>query len=87
MLTEKQFELLELRNKLESKQAEIEGQLKIEQGKMIKPLTEKLQQIIEEIGKEQGFTLIIQRNTPMVMYAREALDITDLVVERFNKQG
>jgi len=86
-LSEKNFEALELRNKLESKQAEIKGQLKIEQGKMMKPLAQKLHKIIEDIGKEQGFTLIIQRNSPMVMYAREALDITDMVVERFNKRG
>jgi len=86
-LSQKQFEILELRNKLQAKRSEIEGQLKIEQGKMIKPLTEKLRKIVEDIGKEQGFTLIIQRNSPMVMYSREALDITDLVVARFNKQG
>lgn len=84
-LFEKQVELAELKNKIDNKFSELEGQLKIEQGKMIAPLRAKLIGIIEDIGKEQGFTLIIGRNAPGVMYSREALDITDLVIERFNK--
>ncbi len=86
-LFEKQVELAELQNKIDSKLKELEGQLKIEQGRMIAPLQAKLKEIIETIGKEQGFTIILQRDAPGVMYTREALDITDLVVSRFNKQG
>jgi outer membrane protein len=84
---QKQVQLAELENKIKSKIEELDGQLKIEQGKMLAPLQNKLQNIIESIGKEQGFTLILARNNPYVMYSREALDITDLVVARFNQKG
>jgi outer membrane protein len=84
---QKQVQLAELENKIKSKIEELDGQLKIEQGKMLAPLQNKLQSIIESIGKEQGFTLILARNNPYVMYSREALDITDLVVARFNQKG
>lgn len=84
---QKQVQLAELENKIKSKIEELDGQLKIEQGKMLAPLQNKLQTIIESIGKEQGFTLILARNNPYVMYSREALDITDLVVARFNQKG
>ncbi|MDX1648642.1 MAG: OmpH family outer membrane protein [Myxococcota bacterium] len=86
-LFEKQVELAELQNKIENKLKELEGQLKIDQGRMIAPLENKLRQIIEDLGKEQGFTLILRRGAPGIMYTREALDITDLVVERFNKSS
>jgi len=86
-LFEKQVELAELQNKIDNKLKELEGQLKIDQGRMIAPLRSKLMGIIETIGKEQGFTLILQRDAPGVMYTREALDITDMVVSRFNKKG
>jgi outer membrane protein len=86
-LFQKQVQLAELENKIKSKMDELEGQLKIEQGKVLAPLQSKMQGIIEAIGKEQGFTLILSRNNPYVMYSREALDITDLVVARFNKKG
>jgi outer membrane protein len=84
---QKQVQLAELENKIKSKIEELDGQLKIEQGKVLAPLQNKLHSIIESIGKEQGFTLILARNNPYVMYSREALDITDLVVARFNQKG
>jgi len=82
----KQADLLELRNKIDSKIKELEGQLKIDQGRLEAPLIAKLRDIVQEIGKEQGFTLILQRNNPYLMYSREALDITDMVVARFNQK-
>jgi outer membrane protein len=87
VLFQKQVQLAELANKIKSKEEELQGQLKIEQGKMLAPLNAKMQGIIETIGKEEGFTLILSRNNPYVMYSREALDITDMVVARFNKKG
>ncbi len=86
-LFNKQVELAELKNKIETKMKELEGQLQIDQGRIVAPLRAKMIEIIEAIGKEQGFTMIIERGTPGVMYTREALDITDLVVSRFNKKG
>lgn len=82
----KQADLLELRNKIESKLKELEGQLKIDKGRLEAPLMTKLQEIVQEIGKEQGFTIIMDRSTPGLVYTREALDITDSVTARFNKK-
>ena len=81
----KNADLLELQNKIDNKMKELEGQLKIDQGRLEAPLVGKLKEIIEDIGKEDGFTLILSRGAP-VLYNREALDITDLVIERFNKK-
>ena len=46
-----------------------------------------MREIIESIGKEEGFTMIIRRGTPGVLYTREALDITDMVIQKYNKKG
>ena len=82
----KQADLLELRNKIESKLKELEGQLKIDQGRLEAPLVAKLREIVQAVGKEQGFTVIMDRQTPGLVYSREALDITDQVTARFNKK-
>lgn len=87
VLFEKQVELAELQNRIDNKIQEVKGQLKIDQGRLEAPLRRKLRDIVEEIGKEQGFTLILMRDSPGVIYSREALDITDRVVERFDQQG
>jgi outer membrane protein len=82
----KQADMLELRNKIDSKIKELEGQLKIDQGRLEAPLIAKLRDIVQAIGKEQGFTLILDRSTPGLVYTREALDITNQVTARFNKK-
>ena len=47
----------------------------------------KLGEIIDDIGKNQGFTLILRRGAPGFLYTREALDVTDLVIEKYNQKG
>jgi outer membrane protein len=86
-LREKQLDLVEMRNAIESKRREIQGQLEVDRERLVGPLREKLAAVVEEVGREEGFALIIGRNAPGVMYTREALDITDIVIERFNKKG
>jgi len=85
-LYQKQLDLAEMRNEIQSKMREVEGQLQVDQKRLEGPLVQKLEGIIEEFGKSQGFTLIIRRGAPGVLYAREALDVTELVIERYNKK-
>jgi outer membrane protein len=85
-LYQKQLDLAEMRNEIQSKMREIEGQLQVDQKRLEGPLVQKLESIIAEFGKSQGFTLIIRRGAPGVLYAREALDVTELVIERYNKK-
>ena len=80
---QKRAEQAELQNKMSSKAQELKGQLEIDRGRLITPLQQKLQKVIEDIGRDEGYTLILQRGNPL--YAREALDITDLVIARFDK--
>ncbi|MBW2269354.1 MAG: OmpH family outer membrane protein [Deltaproteobacteria bacterium] len=86
-LFQKQLDLVELRNEIQSKMKELEGQMKIDQKRLEGPLVAKLGEIIESIGKDEGFTMIIRRGTPGVLYTREALDITDMVIQKYNKKG
>jgi outer membrane protein len=86
-LFQKQLDLAEIRNQIQNKMKELEGQLKVDQKRLEGPLTAKLVDIIEEIGKTKGFTMILRRGTPGVLYTREALDITDLVIEKYNAKS
>jgi outer membrane protein len=85
-LYQKQLDLAEMRNEIQAKMREIDGQLQVDQKRLEGPLLAKLKDIIEEIGKSQGFTLIIHRAAPGVLYTREGLDITSQVIERYNKK-
>ncbi len=84
-LLQKQGEVANLEATIKSRQTELESKLQNDQVLLLTPLQKKLQTTIASIGKEGGFTVIIERNAPFLMYSREALDITDLVVARFNE--
>ena len=86
-LFQKQLDLVEMRNQIQSKYKEIEGQMQVDQKRLEGPLIAKLSGIIEEIGKEQGFTLILRRGAPGFLYTREALDVTDLVIAKYNQKS
>ncbi len=86
-LFQKQLDLVEMRNQIQSKLKELEGQLKVNQKRLEGPLTAKLVSIIEEVGKSNNYTMIIRRGAPGVLYTREALDLTDLVIERYNQKS
>jgi len=80
----KQLDLVELQNRYETKVKEEEGQFKIDQQRLINPLIEKLGDVMKEVGRDNGFSVILRNNAPSIVYAREALDITDLVIQKFN---
>jgi outer membrane protein len=85
-LREKQYDLLELQNQLENKGKELENQFKIDAKRIQEPLINKLRQIINDTGREQGFTMIFQSGAAGLIYTREALDITDLIIAQYNKK-
>jgi outer membrane protein len=86
-LRQKQLDLAEIQNDVRTKGAELEGQFKVDYERLVGPLRQKLLEIVTEVGKEQGFTLVFERGTPGLIYSREAIDITDSVIEKFNKKG
>ncbi|MBW2235425.1 MAG: OmpH family outer membrane protein [Deltaproteobacteria bacterium] len=85
-LYQRQLDLLELKNEIESEMKELEGKFKVDEERIVGPLRKKMINVVQSIGREQGFTLIVERASPGLLYSREALDITDAVIEQFNKK-
>ena len=86
-LFQKNLEMAEMRNKIENKTKELDGQLQLDQRRIEAPLMKKLSEVIESAGKDAGFTMILRRGSPGLLYTREALDITDLIIEKYNQKG
>jgi outer membrane protein len=49
-----------------------------------KQITKDVFEIVEKIGKADGYSLIIDRRVGGVVYVPEAIDITDKVIEEYN---
>ena len=43
--------------------------------------------VLDEVGRENDFSVIMRADDPSFVYKREALDITDLVIKTFNRTG
>jgi outer membrane protein len=86
-LFQKQLDLAQMRNEIETKMKELEGQLQLDQKRLEGPLTKKLVDVIESVGKDSGFTMILRRGSPGLLYTREALDITDQVIKKYNQKS
>ena len=86
-LYQKQLDLAEMRNQVQNRMKELEGQMQVDQKRLEGPLVAKLGEIVDDVGKSQCFTMILRRGSPGVLYTREALDITDLIIERYNQKG
>lgn len=86
-LFQKNLDMAEMRNQIENKTKELDGQLQLDQRRIEAPLMKKMVDVIESAGKDAGFTIILRRGSPGLLYTREALDITDLIIEKYNQKG
>jgi outer membrane protein len=49
-----------------------------------KQITKDVFEIVEKIGKRGGYTLILDRRVGGIVYAPDAIDITDTVIKEYN---
>jgi outer membrane protein len=44
-----------------------------------------MRQLVEKIGEEGGYTLIMEKTGGMVLYSTKDIDLTDVVIKRYNQ--
>ena len=67
---------------LKSKQKKYQSELRQLESKMLEKLQQEIFSLAEEIGKKQGYLLIIEKSA--AVYYPESIDITDKVIEKYN---
>ena len=63
-----------------------ERELKTARDDELKKLEEKIFPIINKVGKEQNYALLFNKYNSGLVYADEAVDITDEILKQFNTQ-
>ena len=53
---------------------------------LTRPIVEKIREVLTEIGRAEGFSIILDATDGNVVYADDALDLTDRVLARLNEQ-
>ena len=87
-LTTKQAKASEIDTKVKALSREAEDYEEYYQKReadQIKPIIEALNQVISEIGKKDGYTVIFDA-TGAILYINDANDVTDKVIKNFNQK-
>jgi len=78
-----QADLAELQNEYVQYQQELQAK----EGELTQVILEKMQDILRRIGQTDGYTLIIEANEGGVVWVPSNLDLTDVLIQRYNKQA
>ena len=84
-LEERRITIARKKSALERAVEEAREELAIAERKALQPIVQKVDGLLSQIGKERGLVMIMERSDPVLLYYNEALDITDVVIERLNK--
>ena len=84
-LQEREIDLLQRRRGLERDFQAAQEELEIEQRRIMDPLLRDVRAAVQKVGEANGFTVILERGSPGVLYFENSLDITDLVIQNLNE--
>ena len=65
---------------------ELEKQIKELNNKLVNRIKKDVFDLIEEIGKKEGYLLIVEKREAGVMYSPSAIDITDKLIPQYNEK-
>ena len=77
-----QQDLMELQNEYMQYQQELSQK----ESELTQKILEKMQQILRRIGQSEGYTLIVEANEGGVVWVPSNLDLTDVLIQRYNRQ-
>ena len=66
---------------------DIQETLQLTDADFTRKIVEKLLKVVQEVGKRDGYTLILEKTESSLIYADESIDMTDEVIKTFDKQG
>lgn len=84
-LQDRRLRIVKLRRDLERDLRAAEDELQIEQLQLLQPIQKKVERVVQKIGKDRGFTLIIDKSSPGLLFFSDAVDVTDLVIQELNQ--
>jgi outer membrane protein len=76
----KEKEIMDLQNRIQQFQANAENEFEAKRSELLKPILDKIQNAINTVGKEKGYTYILDLATGATVYVSDsAIDATNNV--------
>jgi len=70
---------------LQQAQESARNEFQIEVSEAQNRFQEQLIRVINQFGRDEGFTLVLERSTGGVAFASESIDVTTAIVDKFNE--
>ncbi|HVT43003.1 MAG TPA: OmpH family outer membrane protein [Thermoanaerobaculia bacterium] len=86
-LAELQKQFSEKKIALQRFAQDADRELQEQRDRELQALNDRIMPIINDLGKEMGFAVIFNKFEAGLVYASEAIDITDVVIKRFNEMA
>jgi outer membrane protein len=84
-LQDRRFEIIKMRRDLERDLREAEDDLQIRQLQLLQPIQKKVAKVVEQVGKDNGYTMIVDKSAQGLLFYQDGNDITELVVQKLNQ--
>ena len=83
-LQDRELELLKLQRGLERDLEEAQEEFEIEQRKRMQPILKNILKVVNEVARDGGYHVVLERTSPGLHFYSEKLDITDAVIQKLN---
>ena len=80
----KAMELQKQMYELQQLYLQLQGDLSQKEAEATRKIFDRMGAIIEKIGKEKGYDLILEKTESSVLYAKSGMDITSELIKRYN---
>jgi Skp family chaperone for outer membrane proteins len=83
-LEKKAEEYMRMVNELQQSYGKFQRELGAKEAELTQGILQKMQSIIVEIGRSDGYTMIYDRSSGAVVWAPAHLDLTDKLIQIYN---
>jgi outer membrane protein len=81
---QKAVELQQKMGELQQLYLTLQQELAQQEAQAMRGVFEQMRDVVQQIGREGGYTMILERTETSILYSVDGLDLTDQLIRRFN---
>ncbi len=85
VMNKKQMELQEEMMKFQKVVSENQLEIQKKEKELVEPILERMKKLIDKVAQEKGYAIVLEKQAQNILYAQKDADLTDSVVQEFEK--
>ena len=63
-----------------------QGELQLKDNQLTAEILKKISEVVQELGKQDGYTLILENSSSTVLYSAQDADLTDRIIQMYDER-